>query len=32
MLAGRQQDIRAERDRKLDAARKERQTRRKQPA
>jgi len=32
MLAGRQQEIHAERDRKLDAARKERQVRRQQAA
>ena len=32
MLAGRQQDIHAERDRKLEAARKQRQIRRKQAA
>jgi len=32
MLAGRQQEIQAERDRKLEAARKQRQTRRQQPA
>jgi hypothetical protein len=32
MLAGRQQEIHAERDRKLEAARKQRQTRRQQAA
>jgi hypothetical protein len=32
MLAGRQQEIRAERDRKLEAARKQRQIRRQQAA
>jgi len=32
MLAGRQQEIHAERDRKLDAARKQRQVRRQQAA